>query len=113
MPIYATGPRAELVSGQMDNTELFSLVSDGVSTPGDADWDSDVDFADCIQLLRRYGQEVTRLSSGDFDGDGRVGPADLETLRAQLEPSAATEVIPEPSVMFLFSAGLLAAGRRR
>jgi hypothetical protein len=118
----ADGPRV---------TEIDGYSSNFIN--GDADLDSDVDFADLLVMAQNYGAQSGRSwHQGDFDFNGSVNFSDLLSLAQNygqgtsvvsgLEPteeferdwSRAVSMIPEPSVL-LAGFGLIAfaASRRR
>jgi probable HAF family extracellular repeat protein len=108
-------------------THAFLLTP--VRSPGDTDYDGDVDLADLGTLATSYGATVAATwDMGNFDGDGDVDLADLGTLAtnygsgraaAYAEFSALTGVeVPEPSglavvVMFYGACTALAARHNR
>jgi alkaline phosphatase len=62
VPVYAWGPNAELISGIMDNTEFFDMVTVDIC-PGDFDLDEDVDGVDLADLvLGNYSLDLTAFA---------------------------------------------------
>ncbi len=59
VPVYAVGPRAELIVGVIDNTDLFDVMVPDPPPPGDANIDGAVGIADLAALADNYGQIST------------------------------------------------------
>jgi len=73
----------------------FSSGLPGGSLPGDLNGDGLVGSADLDIVRANWGQSVSGPADGDADGDGLVGSADLDIIRANWGASAASAV-PEP-----------------
>ena len=98
-----------------DGQDLILTVS-GLSTPGDADRDGDVDAADYIALKTNMGQPTgATTADGDFDDDGDVDWDDLQILQGNYGAGSpgATGTIPEPATLGLLAFGAMAILRRR
>jgi len=95
----------------LDWSDVFYWVTELKQTsPGDANLDHSVDFADFLALANNFGEPGT-WSTGDFDGDGQTLFTDFLILGDNFGRSAnenATAVVPEPSALFLAAAGLMA-----
>jgi len=93
------------------------------TTPGDADFDLDVDLADFGILRANFGRtDGPRFQDGDFNDDDVVDLADFGLLRANFGGDAAdaavldawhASVVPEPTVALVAVPAWLLARRRR
>ena len=110
------------MSESLNLPQELRFVIDGL-TPGDVDFDTDVDSRDRTVLLSNWtgatarGESHLRFPEGDFDGDGDVDSADATTLVTQWT-GAKTEnplitIVPEPKPMSLWIVGILALCIRR
>jgi hypothetical protein len=72
VPTFAWGPNANMVSGVIDNTDIYTLTT--MSESGDFDGDGDAD-ADDVDILRANmgGDPATY----DLNGDGLVDEGDF------------------------------------
>jgi hypothetical protein len=92
-------------------------------TPGDTDFDGDVDLSDLGVLATNFGQSngIFGIVNGDFDGDNDVDLNDLGTIGSNFEGGRAQAyaefqaLVPEPASTALVLGGLamLTKGRRR
>jgi hypothetical protein len=86
-------------------------------TPGDIDFDGDVDRHDAATLAKNFGLESGALwIDGDFNADGAVDLADQGILLSRLSPNAASSAaVPEPAavVLVLPTVAALVITRRR
>ena len=95
-------------------------------TPGDANADGKVDFADLVAVAQNYGASNADWEHGDFDGDGIVSFPDLVAIAQNygainpgLPPQLAAELqgaratVPEPSAAFAGVLACLLATRHR
>lgn len=80
VPLYAWGVNAQLISGVIDNTELFSIATASICL-GDFYNDGDVDGADLALLIEDLG--CTSGCAYDLTGDGEVDADDLAELAMQ------------------------------
>jgi len=121
VPVYAWGPNADMVSGLIDNTDIFHITL-GLQrrAPGDADGNGRVDGGDFASLFAEFGltgqpEELT----ADFNHDGIVDLTDFAVLRNSLHPSPPPVVppspapIPEPTSVTLVSLIVIALTQRR
>ena len=60
--------------------------------PGDFNQDRVVDTADYVLYRKTQGSHVTSFSGADANGDGLIGPADLDTWRAHFGQTQPAEV---------------------
>jgi hypothetical protein len=67
-----------------------------VLSPGDANFDRAVNRADLARLIHGFGAAGT-WESGDFNGDGVVGLADVLVYQRGLSPLAQAAAVPEPN----------------
>jgi ELWxxDGT repeat protein len=71
--------------------ELFKVIDDFSSMPGDADRDGEIGFSDLVILAQNYGTpEAKTWETGDFTGDGEVDFEDLVILAQRYGTSGAT-----------------------
>ncbi|MEO0587431.1 MAG: dockerin type I domain-containing protein, partial [Planctomycetota bacterium] len=91
-----------------------------VALLGDANLDGMIDTGDLAILAANFDATGQTWVTADFTGDGTVGTADLAILAANFGaevPEAATgavsAAVPEPGVVGVAGAGLLAFLRRR
>ena len=71
--------------------------------PGDANYDRKVDVSDLGILAFNYGNISVEWFEADFTGDGNVDVGDLGVLAANY----GVVMIPEPSIVFVISFGIL------
>ena len=118
VPVYAWGPRAELIVGVIDNTDLFDVMVPDPPPPGDADLDGAVGLTDLNILADNYGRDDAGWMEGDFNTDGHVGIADLATIADNYgqgvgQTSATTAPEPTTATLLMSIASVLLAFRRR
>jgi alkaline phosphatase len=68
VPVYALGANARLISGTMDNTGFFAIVT-AEGCEGDFTGDGDVDGSDLARLAANSGTVDLGLFAGQFGGD--------------------------------------------
>ena len=110
-------------NGAVDVADVDALVRDVLAGEyGDADLDGAVDAGDYLALKRsaeRLAGGTAGWADGDFDGDGRIGRADLRVLADHAGWTAGGDAaplgaaVPEPATLALLAAALLALPRRR
>jgi hypothetical protein len=88
--------------------------------PGDANGDGTVNINDLSKVLTNYDKTGMQWADGDFNGDGTVNISDLSNVLTNYDKTAAAgaslAAVPEPSVLAMLAAGLLAllaCARRR
>jgi hypothetical protein len=69
--------------------EYDAMLSE-LETPGDANLDGTVDYADFQALAANYGGTSAYWEQGDFNDDGTVNWQDLNILRQNLDPAGFT-----------------------
>ena len=90
---------------------IVQAALSGGGIPGDLNGDDVVNSGDLDLVRANWGQTTT---IGDANGDGVVNSGDLDIVRANWgNTAAASAVIPEPGVLMLLAAGLLALAIRR
>lgn len=103
-------------NGSVDQEDRRIWVEDIFGTHfGDADLNSEVEFADFVLLSNNYAS-AGGWEDGNFDGIANVGFADFVLLSANFGKSAvATAVVPEPkpSILAMMCLALLASTRCR
>lgn len=131
--IYAINNRGQLLAAARQDVDgdpatigwrSVSVRLDPIRSPGDTNYDDDVDFTDLLTLAQHYGQSGNGnvfYETGDFNYDWTVNFDDLLTL-AQHYHSAdafdadwalARSLVPEPTVLVLLALGAFASGRTR
>jgi len=99
-----------------DGTGVYLNVTLNI-IPGDTNSDKVVDAADYIALKSNFGLTTgASLAQGDFDKDGDVDWADLQTLMGIFSTRSiggAPAATPEPATLGLLAIGALAVIRRR
>ena len=125
-PVLASGIRlivpsvwsqSETAATAIDEIEVYGVAP----IAGDANGDGKVDGSDVTILAGnwQYGvgssEETATWSMGDFNGDGQVDGSDVTILAGnwQYGVDAAAASVPEPSMIALAFAGLLAIGMFR
>jgi hypothetical protein len=96
---------------QMTPMLVLNYTATGTCSPGDADFDGDVDDDDLSLLLANWGAD-TVCAHGEFSGAAPVDDDDLSLLLANWTgplPAA----VPEPVTMAFLAAGALILSRRR
>lgn len=85
--------------GQLNSTDLRSLLVLSGTLPGDTNLDGRVSFVDFLTLSQNFGRETTSWSSGDFDSNARVEFPDFTILSSSfgLQRGAGVVSVPEPS----------------
>jgi hypothetical protein len=115
-----------LFNKQAPLTQLVSAYNAARSmtnaTPGDTNFDGQVDFIDLLTLARNYNANSGRWwADGDFTFDGQVGFTDLLELARNYSPAAsfdadwarAQALVPEPSTLAsALSIGLICLRRQ-
>lgn len=98
-------------------TTTFSVRSR--ATPGDADLDGLVGFADLLTLAQSYGLSGLTWLGGDFTGDGSAGFDDLLLLAQNYQTGeiegdwlVARSLVPEPASLCLLAGTALLLRRR-
>lgn len=101
-------------SKNADNYTLMSLLG-VVELPGDLNGDGKVNSGDLDIVRGNWGSNVDPgcLLCGDANGDGVVNSGDLDIVRANWGSAAAASVIPEPGMLCLLLAGVIALVLRR
>jgi phospholipase/lecithinase/hemolysin len=96
-----------------------SLAVRAAATPGDADLDATVGFADLLSLAQSYGQTGLTWLAGDFTGDGSTNFDDLLLLAQNYTSGSlhadwtlARSIVPEPASLGMILAGVLLLRRR-
>lgn len=104
-----------------DTLAADGLTLEAAATPGDANLDASVNFADLVALAQHYNEEGQSWLGGDFDGDTIVGFADLVSLAQNYgkTPAAfaadwarAQALVPEPTLIAMPLLLAAAAARR-
>ena len=92
-------------------SEVQFLETTGGSTglEGDLNGDGLVGSADLDIVRAAWGQSVSGAAAGDPSGDGVVGSADLDIIRANWGATAAASVVPEPASVLLILCGAIGA----
>ena len=86
-------------------------VPGGWHDPGDANEDGRVDVNDLTIVLSSFGQTGMNWTQGDFNGDAKVDINDLTIVLSNFGQTAGTApigAVPEPGVLALLAAGLIA-----
>ncbi|MEM8781944.1 MAG: family 10 glycosylhydrolase [Planctomycetota bacterium] len=116
--------------GVLDGDDLMAFAALASTTPGDLDFDGDLDLADAQALIAAYGQTVSRVdgvrgwTSGDLDLNGEIDFADAMALlhHARAAGLNATEfaalsdsliALPEPASAVALLSGAALAIRNR
>ena len=73
-------PDNRLLETNEDNNVVRILINVNIPRLGDANGDGLVNTADFKILMGNLGQSHLGWSDGDFNGDGKVGLEDLQTL---------------------------------
>ena len=106
VPIYAWGANSHMVSGTMNNTDLFKIAT---AIPGDFDGDADVDGVDFGIWQANYPTASgATLATGDADYDGDVDGVDFGIWQANYPTNSAAATmttIPEPDTLSLLVLG--------
>jgi len=106
----------------IDDISLGLYGTLGATTPGDTDFDGDVDLNDLSALASYYGIPFGMdWDRGDFDADGDVDLSDLSTLASTYGAGAAQAFadfqaiasVPEPSTIVLGLGAICLLGRRQ
>lgn len=109
LALYPDMPSRPEGVAYVDNIVIEVLAK----TPGDANFDGEVDFSDFLSLSKHFGEGTRRdprgWSQGDFDGDGAVDFPDFlilsESFGTVANASAAS--VPEPTGLSIALFGLL------
>ena len=102
-------------------TSLYetNTVPSSIELPGDINGDDTVDESDLVEFMTYYGTNSGSVfTTGDFDGDGKTGLADLLLLKQNFGNSnnaPTPSAVPEPSAIVLCVIGMIGLGlyRRR
>ncbi len=101
----------------IDYRPKLTLNIGGSSLPGDANDDGLIDVGDWGIVGANFSSTNATLADGDFTGDGNVDVADLGVIGANWTAAQAdsniTSLIPEPTMLGLFAAGLILLLRRK
>ena len=90
---------------------VLNYTATGTCSPGDADFDGDVDDDDLSLVLANWGQD-TDCAHGEFSGTAPVNDDDLSLLLANWT-GPLSAAVPEPATMAILAAGALILSRPR
>jgi regulation of enolase protein 1 (concanavalin A-like superfamily) len=79
-----------LTSEDQAGNNKFDGIIKRLVTPGDANLDNSVDFADFLTLKANWGLTGASWEQGDFNSDGSVNLADLQILENNIDTSTFT-----------------------
>ena len=88
---------ADGVDGASDSNRGGYNISIQFITPGDANQDGTVNFADVLALIQHYGHTNATLADGDFNNDGTIDFPDVLALIQNYGASDAASVAAAPA----------------
>lgn len=101
--MYTAGDKGSGTGDILANGVVWVSVQYPSDLPGDLDGDGMVGSADLDIVRANWGQTVSGPSEGDPSGDGTVGSDDLDIVRANWGASAVA--VPEPATTVLLPCG--------